>query len=195
VPFYEFHCARSLPSMSTIGAVLPIDVSLRPINAVADTKWVSAASTDTSITQNTYFPPNMNVIDTAAYLGRIEDTYFVIDVDGRPAGMIGYNPVDTTHFKSYVSEEGSVEISTWLLAEYRGKGIANIAYDQLIPMLKSHGIMRLVSVVYSATAASLARIRKSGAEQVCQFWWEDKRDVPPQCILPSGLCDVWVRFI
>ena len=176
-------------------SVTGTNISLRPIDLVKDPLWVSSASMDPSITQNTYFPPNMTLIDTTSYLKRIEDSYFDVDVEDRPAGMIGYTPVDTTHFHCHVPQDGSVEISTWLLAEYCGKGIANIAYDQLIPMLKSRGIMRLVSVVYSTNGASIARIRKSGAEKVCQFWWEDERDVSLKCLLPSGLCDVWVRFI
>jgi hypothetical protein len=159
----------------------------------SDVPLIMTASRDKSITANTYLPCDASAEEAAAYLADHRDRGWVLLVGGLAVGFIGY--ADAPPHDTYTPPPGSVEISTWMLANFRGYELANVAYDRLLPALRARGISHLFSLIWTSNMPSKRRLVKSGAELVVQYMWHDRRPVAERHRLPSGMCDLWVRHI
>ena len=159
-----------------------------------DVSLVVAASYDAGLCSNTYLKPRMTASQATEYLSKVAGTSWIVAVGGLGVGFIHY--YETTPYGSFTPAENSVEIGTWLLDNFRGYGLGNMAQDMLLPILQERRVRHLVFLVWSTNTASISQIRKSGADFVLQVLWDDTRDdVDEHDRLPSGLCDVWVRHI
>jgi RimJ/RimL family protein N-acetyltransferase len=111
-----------------------------------------AASTDPDITRETYLPPNMTLSQAKKWFLGQRWGYFVL-VDGKPAGMILMHPKP--------SKRGTVEIETWLLDEYRGRGVSRQGY-RLIMDEAARWFDRVIGWVWETNTGSMQMLTVTG---------------------------------
>lgn len=102
------------------------------------------------------FPHPYTLADAAWWVANAGATQFAIDVDGRVAGAIGYEPgVDV--FRR------SAEVGYWLGAAHQGKGMASTALVALGEhVFATTDIVRLHAGVFAWNPASARVLEKAG---------------------------------
>jgi GNAT superfamily N-acetyltransferase len=111
-----------------------------------------AASADPVIVRETYLPPDMTPGEAKRWFFGLKWGFFVM-VDGKPAGMIMLHPK--------AAKRGTVEAETWLLEEYRGRGISRQGY-LLIMDEAAKWFDRMVGWVWETNTASLRMLTVTG---------------------------------
>jgi RimJ/RimL family protein N-acetyltransferase len=88
-----------------------------------------------------------------------ESTHFIIEIDGRVAGGIGYIP-------RTAEERRTAEIGYWLGRAFHGRGVATAACRALTELaFEEHDLLRVEARPHSNNPASMRVLEKCGFER------------------------------
>lgn len=139
-------------------------------------RLVMTASQDSVITDNTTIPANVGEDKIFLWMLSKFDDCWVVRVDDDYAGVIMVN----REFVVPGVRQPSATTETWLLEQYRGQGLASVAWRNIIPLLK---VKVLVALAKENNVSSNTRVAKDGY----LFWRKAETD--------DGEYNVWVLKI
>lgn len=145
------------------------------------------ASHDPELTHNTYLPEHLTPVTARHWVSQQPATTWVIYCDGEAAGLAQLSTdVDTGDIEV---PAGSCETETWLLARFRGQGVASQAWQYIFHEIATTrpDITHTVGVVWEGNTASNRRLEKDGYQMVGRMWWGKGES--------GGWCTVWLRAI
>lgn len=170
----------------------PASIRVQPLRDTPRVRdFLTHASTDPTITYNTYLPAHLTHSTAGEWIAAQPATSWLITTDTNPLGFAQLTPADT--YPDLPLPAGAHETETWLLAPHRGQRIATRAWTLIETTLHRHHphITHLIAVVWRTNIASLRRLANDGYTHLGDVHWSDGNDAGPCAIyqrhLPASL--------
>lgn len=100
---------------------------------------------------------------TAAYTGRPDHLFLVVEVDGAVRGCAGYAPLEGSDPDRRIAELRKM----YFQPELRGRGIGRLLLEKLLVRMRDAGFRSCYLETFSGMTAAQALYRKLGFTEIC----------------------------
>lgn len=146
-------------------------------------RFLALASSDEALCDATYLPPGMQNTEALTWArGRFGQAW-VLRLDSTPVGWFEVGPLHSAC--GFQLPERTLEREVWLLPEFRGRRLVQVAMTILGGSLRAAGATHLVGVTWESNMSAVRGMANAGFTRLGRGWWEYD-DEPP------GWCEVWL---
>jgi hypothetical protein len=145
-------------------------------------KFLLFMTSEEAVADDTYFPIVSSIDEAVDWLLSFPSETWLVEFEKSVAGILMVHRPQSEEIP-----DGYLETGTFIVKQFRRRGIASAAWAMAEPQLAGR-VIGLAGIPWETNLASIARLRKSGFTRHSRIWYQAQ-----QTNERSGWCEMWLK--